>query len=78
MYNNKIDAKWQKIWEKNNIFHTEIESSKDKYYVLDMFPYPSGSMHLVFQQNNMQFKLEILPRNLLLKILILLEFNLNH
>ena len=41
----KIEKKWQKYWEDNKSFRTEdrIETSKPKYYVLDMFPYPSGA-----------------------------------
>ncbi len=39
----KIEAKWQKFWEKNQTFKTPNDSPKPKYYVLDMFPYPSGS-----------------------------------
>ncbi len=39
----KIEKKWQKNWEENNIFETKINSQKPKYYVLDMFPYPSGA-----------------------------------
>ena len=39
----KIEAKWQKYWEENNTFYTDTHDfSKPKYYVLDMFPYPSG------------------------------------
>ena len=38
-----IEKKWQKYWEDNNTFHTDVwDFSKPKYYVLDMFPYPSG------------------------------------
>ncbi|SDH38916.1 leucyl-tRNA synthetase [Myroides phaeus] len=40
---NEIEAKWQKIWRENQTFKTENESDKPKYYVLDMFPYPSGA-----------------------------------
>jgi leucyl-tRNA synthetase len=40
---NKIDHKWQKYWAKNQTFKAENNSSKPKYYVLDMFPYPSGA-----------------------------------
>src|SRR3984893_17051545 len=39
----KIEAKWQKYWEEQKTFKTSNDSSKPKYYVLDMFPYPSGS-----------------------------------
>lgn len=38
-----IEKKWQKHWLDNKTFKTEIDRSKPKYYVLDMFPYPSGS-----------------------------------
>lgn len=40
---NEIEAKWQKIWRENQTFKTENNSEKPKYYVLDMFPYPSGA-----------------------------------
>ncbi|MDD5892194.1 MAG: class I tRNA ligase family protein, partial [Bacteroidales bacterium] len=43
-YNFKeIEAKWQAYWAANGTFKSEIDSSKPKYYVLDMFPYPSGA-----------------------------------
>ncbi len=38
-----VEAKWQNIWLKNKTFKSEQPSKKPKYYVLDMFPYPSGS-----------------------------------
>lgn len=38
-----IESKWQKFWEDNKTFKSIIDKSKPKYYVLDMFPYPSGS-----------------------------------
>jgi leucyl-tRNA synthetase len=38
----KIEKKWQKKWEENNIFEAKEDSKKRKFYVLDMFPYPSG------------------------------------
>ena len=38
-----IEKKWQKYWEENKTFKTEENSDKPKFYVLDMFPYPSGS-----------------------------------
>ncbi|WP_335973487.1 leucine--tRNA ligase [Gaetbulibacter jejuensis] len=40
---NEIEAKWQKYWAENNTFKAENHSDKPKYYVLDMFPYPSGA-----------------------------------
>ena len=44
MYNfNEIEAKWQKYWAENKTFQAKSSSSKPKYYVLDMFPYPSGA-----------------------------------
>ena len=40
---NEIEAKWQKYWADNQTFKAENNSDKPKYYVLDMFPYPSGA-----------------------------------
>ncbi len=40
---NDIEAKWQKYWADNKTFKAENKSDKPKYYVLDMFPYPSGA-----------------------------------
>ncbi|MGJ8658841.1 MAG: leucine--tRNA ligase [Cellulophaga fucicola] len=39
----KIEAKWQKYWAENQTFKAENNSDKEKFYVLDMFPYPSGA-----------------------------------
>ncbi len=39
----KIEPKWQKVWEKEKTFKTEADSKKKKFYILDMFPYPSGA-----------------------------------
>ncbi len=39
----RIEQKWQGIWESRQIFKTEVDHSKPKYYILDMFPYPSGA-----------------------------------
>lgn len=39
----EIEDRWQKVWEKENSFKASQESDKPKYYVLDMFPYPSGA-----------------------------------
>lgn len=40
---NTIEAKWQQYWAENGTFHADNNSDKPKYYVLDMFPYPSGA-----------------------------------
>lgn len=40
---NEIDAKWQKLWLEKKTFKTPADSSRPKYYALDMFPYPSGA-----------------------------------
>ncbi len=43
-YNHKdIESRWQNYWRENNTYKAEINSAKPKYYVLDMFPYPSGA-----------------------------------
>ena len=43
-YNFKeIESKWQAFWAANHTFKAEVDSTKPKYYVLDMFPYPSGA-----------------------------------
>ena len=40
---NAIESKWQKYWAEKGTFHASNDSEKPKYYVLDMFPYPSGA-----------------------------------
>jgi leucyl-tRNA synthetase len=43
-YNHKeIESRWQRYWKENKIYKTEIDKDRPKYYVLDMFPYPSGA-----------------------------------
>ena len=39
----EIEAKWQKIWADEDAFKTVVDESKEKFYVLEMFPYPSGA-----------------------------------
>ena len=39
----EVEQKWRQFWEENTTFKTEINHSKPKYYVMDMFPYPSGA-----------------------------------
>lgn len=43
-YNHKkIESRWQQYWKDNKVYHADINPDKPKYYVLDMFPYPSGA-----------------------------------
>lgn len=43
-YNHRdIEARWQKYWKENKIYKAEVDNSRPKFYVLDMFPYPSGA-----------------------------------
>ena len=39
----EIERKWQKYWEENRTFQVSEDTAKPKFYVLDMFPYPSGA-----------------------------------
>ena len=43
-YNFKqIETKWQELWKQRKTYKVEVDNSRPKYYVLDMFPYPSGA-----------------------------------